>query len=376
MAGKILVLNVSGIGDFIDSTPALAALRRRRPFDRVVLAVAEKTLPLARSCPHVDEVIGLPTRPGRGIPSLVDLPRWAFTVLSWRKRFDIVLSLYGASSPRGRRFTRWLLSWIGAPVSLGKNGSSRPGEELPLDLMSSYRKLVSLVPRDPEGGLDRDELVSPRARPELWIPEEAFRDVDRWLAQQVQLEGLQGPYVLVALGGDRPSRRESPPRAERWLGSIQDEFRVRPILFGAPDDPGLPEGSRLAHADARGRWDLTRSAALVSRADVVITTQSVAQHLVSVWDVPTVVLAGPGDPRKHRPHLSKSLMHLVRHEVACAPCYHHDCPLSGGEYQKCLAGIAPEEVLEAFRELMEPVRNGGPRPARELPRADGAGDGF
>ena len=71
---NILVLNVSGIGDFVDSTPALAALRRRRPLDRLVLVVAEKTLPLARTCPHVDEVIGMPTRPGRGVPRLVDLP--------------------------------------------------------------------------------------------------------------------------------------------------------------------------------------------------------------------------------------------------------------------------------------------------------------
>ncbi len=363
-AETILVLNISGIGDFVDSTPALAALRRRRPHARLVLAVAEKTVPLARSCPYVDEVIGMPTRPGRGIPRAVDFPRWASIVFSWRNRIDLVLSLYGASSRAGNRFEKWLLRWIVAPISVGRGvrGERSPfritlsEDEAPVDLVASYLKLVSLVPEE-AGSSAGDAGGGESSRPELWIPDAALREVEDWIDAQLQFRNLEGPLVVVALGGDRPSRRESPLRADEWLSLLQQQFQVRPVIWGTLGDPGLPPESRLLHADARGKWDLVRSAALISRADVVITTQSAAQHLVSVWDVPTLVLAGPADSRKHRPHLTKSPLYLLQRRVPCAPCSHHDCPLTGVEYKKCMTGIAPSDVLEAFRDVM----NGRPK---------------
>jgi ADP-heptose:LPS heptosyltransferase len=350
-----LVLNVSGIGDFVDSTPALALIRKRRPDDRVVLVVAEKALPLARGCPYVDEVVGLPTRPGRGVPRLVDVPEWVAAIRSWRSRFQIVLSLYGVSSRLGLHFTKWLLTWIGAGISVGRSAGDLPSpftitlpeERTPRDLIASYLKLVSLVPGS--SCAERDTAL----RPELWVPDHVFSEVDAWLDGQDGLRGLDGPWVIVSLGGDRPSRRESSVRAERWLTLLQREFRVRPVLWGTPQDPGLPQGSPLLHVDARGRWDLLHSAALIAHAGVVITTQSVAQHLVSVWDVPTIVLAGPADVEKHRPHLAKSPLRMIQRETPCAPCYHHDCPHSGEEYKRCLAAITPEAVLEAFREIVQ-----------------------
>lgn len=356
-----LVLNVSGIGDFVDSTPALAALRKRRPDDRIVLAVAEKTLPLARGCPYVDEVVGLPTRPGRGVPRLVDVPKWAAAIRSWRARFELVLSLYGVSSRLGFHSTKWLLKFIGARISVGRGAGDLPSpftialpeERTPRDLIASYLKLVSLVPGS--SAALRDMAL----RPELWIPGHIFAEVEAWLNGQDQLRGLDGPWVIVSLGGDRPSRHESPARAERWLTLLQREFRVRPVLWGTSRDPGLPPGSPLLHADARGRWDLLHSAALIACADVVLTTQSVAQHLVSVWDVPTIVLAGPADIEKHRPHLAESPLRMIRREIPCAPCYHHDCPHSGEEYKRCLTAITPEAVLEAFREIARTGRAAG-----------------
>lgn len=350
---SILVWNVSGIGDFADSLPALAELRRRRPRAHIVLAVAEKTVPLAKLFRHVDEVAGFPTRPGRGAPPLNGFLRWVSTIRPWRKRFGIVLELYGVSSGLGLVFTRWLLGWVGAPLTIGRShGGPRsvfdqelPASETPSDLMASYSKLVSLVPSDrPRFELDEDA-------PALVIPPEILVEVDHWLDAQTQFEGLSGPLVVVALGGDRPSRREFPERAERWLSLLQREHAIRPVLWGTRQDPGIPSTSSVIYADGRALDGLVYSAALVARADAVITTQTSAQHLVSVWDVPTLVLVGPADPEKHRPHLSKSSARLVRRKVPCAPCSYHDCPWEGDEYKKCLRGIDPDEVARAFRGL-------------------------
>ena len=81
---NILITNVSGIGDFVDSVPALRLLRRSKPEARITLLVSTKVAPLARLCPYVDEVIDLPTSAGSSTPAWDGLCRWAASF--WRLR--------------------------------------------------------------------------------------------------------------------------------------------------------------------------------------------------------------------------------------------------------------------------------------------------
>src|SRR3954469_20155893 len=153
MTERILVLNISGIGDFIDSTPALKYLRELRPQSNITLAVSEKAYPLAKRCPYVNEVIALPTYGGRSFPRWKDFPRWIARILSLRRRFDVAINLYSVASSKGAWWIRSLLSWSGAALTIGTNrdgmspfySRSLIPPKIPADQMECSLAIVALL---------------------------------------------------------------------------------------------------------------------------------------------------------------------------------------------------------------------------------------
>ena len=344
---RILILNVSGIGDFIDSTPALHLARQLRPQAWITLAVSEKAFPLARTCPYVDEVVALPTSSGRNFPHWKDSLRWMRRILRLR-RFTTAVNLYAVATTAGAWWIRSLLAWSGAKVTIGSNTAGRAPfysrslqlETIPEDQIDRGLKVMGLL----------EERLPSAARPaiELWIPAEIMASVRHWLQTRA---GLEGPPVIVFLGGERLSRHESPERAEAWLQAIQRQWRIHPIVIGSATDPGLPAATKVTHTDVRGQWSIEQSAALISCGAALITTHSAPQHFASVWQIPTVVLVGPGDATRYRPHMDAEKMRVLRHPVDCSPCYFRQCPLPGGDHKKCLTGISVESIVQAFGQV-------------------------
>lgn len=348
-APGLLVVNVSGIGDFVDSTPALRLLRRARPSEGITLLVSEKVLPLARPCPYADAAVGLPTAPGRGTPGAAGILRWLRRVLPLRGRFGTAVSLYPSASGRGGAGLRLLLRWIRAPRTVGW-GAPEGGRPAPgtggtdqVEAFLAAARLALSGGGDGSGG---------ERRLELWVPASVREEARAWLAREFEGDDRGGPRIIVALGGDRRSRHETPERAAAWLGPLVRDLGIRPVLWGTARDPGLPEMRGTRVADARGRFGILHSVALISCADAVITTHSAPQHIASAFGIPTVVLAGPGNTARFRPHLPAGRFRILRHPVPCAPCDYMDCPLPGAEHQKCLAGVPPAAVAAALREVI------------------------
>jgi len=335
---RILVLNLSGIGDFADSLPALRRLRAAKPEAFIRLVVAEKTAPLARCCPDLDDVVGLPTTPGRAVPSAVDGPRWVRRMFGLRDRYSLVIDLYGADSWAGLGWRGLLRLMARAPlIEPLDDGAPRNQTARCLDVIST------IAPSSPPA---RSGAAAP-----LRISDDVRRAVRSWL-EALSWGPPTGPRVIVALGGDRRTRHESPERAERWLALLQERWRVRPILIGTARDPGLPADSAVRHVDARGRWNIVETAALIESADALVSTDSAPPHVAAVWKIPTVILVGPGDAARYRPPLPDDALRQLRYAMPCAPCYYDVCPLRGADHQRCMSGIAPEAVAQAFGGLM------------------------
>lgn len=343
---RILILNISGIGDFVDSTPALYRTRQIRPADWITLAVSEKAFPLARNCPYVDEIISIPTFGGRNLPHWRNAVTWLRQIVRLRP-FDIAINIYRVATTMGAWWMRMLLAWSGARITIGINHEglagfytrSTPAGEILLDPVERALRLAELL----------EPKQSSRTSPpiELWIQPEITEEVRHWLRQHA---GSSAP-VVVFLGGERSTRHESPERAAAWLKAVQQRWDVYPIIIGTAADPGLPSGTDIVHSDLRGKFTLDRSAALISCASALLTTHSAPQHLASVWQIPTVVLVGPGDSTRYRPHLQADKMRLLRNPVECSPCYFLECPWQGKNKQKCLTGISVESIVHAFGEV-------------------------
>jgi heptosyltransferase-2 len=113
---NVAVIKLDRLGDVVLCSQLLAGLRRAWPKTRITLFVREGLVDLARLCPDVDEIIGVPVEEGNMMADFHSgkysfwkerLPKWLQCCHHgrlWKKRFDMVLvprweaDYYGAIS--------------------------------------------------------------------------------------------------------------------------------------------------------------------------------------------------------------------------------------------------------------------------------------
>ena len=63
---------------------------------------------------------------------------------------------------------------------------------------------------------------------------------------------------------------------------------------------------------------------------------------------PTLVLAGPSEPRNTSPFGARVRV-LQRREVPCVPCVRNECYRLGEDHMECMKRIGAGEALEALK---------------------------
>ncbi len=139
---------------------------------------------------------------------------------------------------------------------------------------------------------------------------------------------------------------------KRWPGfpalaaSLSTHGRI--VVIGGPADRDLATAIRSAVPDAidtTGQLALLASAEMIRRAAVLVTNDSLPQHLASAMGTPTVTIYGPTIPGfgfgPLAPHSA-----TVGHEfLDCRPCHPHgpaECPLG---HHRCMRDLAGADVL-------------------------------
>ncbi|MBU2614482.1 MAG: hypothetical protein KKG87_02840, partial [Elusimicrobia bacterium] len=89
---------------------------------------------------------------------------------------------------------------------------------------------------------------------------------------------------------------------------------------------------------------------LVSRANLLLTTNSAAMHIAGIEGIPFVAVAGSGDPWRDVPSGNEDKMKLLWKKIKCNPCYYWECPKKA--YMHCMKIITPEEVIKEAEKFM------------------------
>lgn len=95
--------------------------------------------------------------------------------------------------------------------------------------------------------------------------------------------------------------------------------------------------------------DVLHLASVISHLAAVITNDSGPLHLATALAVPSVSIFGPTDPGRT---VIPGASHVLRHEMACAPCYQRDCPLG---HHRCMSDVSVDEVHDAALSLFGAV---------------------
>ena len=98
-------------------------------------------------------------------------------------------------------------------------------------------------------------------------------------------------------------------------------------------------------------------AALLSKAALVVASDSGPLHLAAMLGTPVVGLYGPGDPALAAPWCPPKKRTIVRIDLPCSPCgVMHDPPCGAVREPACVTGVDVEAVLASLEGLNAGVR--------------------
>lgn len=332
---NILIIKPSSLGDIIHALPVLPLLRKGHPEARLSWLVKEEWAEVLKGNPYLDEVISAPFSV-QGFLTLIPSLR--------KRRFDLVIDLQGL-------FRTGCVSYLtGAPTRIGFE-NAREGSPL------FYTMRVP-------------------------VPDEDIHAVDRYLlvTQAIGLEGTAEAFPLGPLLGDgesfvrgfftqhhiadgttviavHPSARWPTKRwpAERFAALVDvlnRRERTVVVFIGSSDDCGvvnkITSCMTTTPLSSAGQTSLSQVAALLKKADLLLTNDSGPMHIAAAVGTPVVALFGPTDPRRTGPYGKGHT--VLKKDLFCSPCFSRRC--ANPDQLACMTSIGMEEVLDAIDERL------------------------
>ncbi len=331
----ILLLNRLHIGDCILTTPLLSALKRRFPAARLTLAVPAGNRALIRANPHVDEIIERP-------PTDRWVAKLRFILEVRRRRFDLIIAAQEKSV-----FYGWVAAtqrWLNPrrPVTLSlSHPRTRRFYEFAAPMIADQHEVLKYLNLADALGCPRD----PNPVLEFTPPRSVRLKVQTLLNRTLGDESAR--IIALNPGATTADKRWTTAGFAEVGDRLGREYGLPVVIIGGPGDTLRADEIRsmmkTAATSTAGLLDLDETAALLERAEVLVTGDTGPMHLAVAVATPVVAMFGPSSPGKFGPFTRNAV--VIRHARPCSDCQ-----------RPCLHTILPEEVCEAVARLLGPPR--------------------
>lgn len=340
---RVLLIQLDHLGDAVMTTALLPGLRRHYRGAMIDVLAAPWNAAVFGSRSEVGRIfVSRWNRFRRGGAWL-----WPLSALYWgwklrRAGYDAALDVRGDFS------VALIMALAGIPRRVG------------WDCAGGGFLLTDRAPYEP----GRHEVESRRALlttvgaavPRVFAP--AFSptpDADRFVGHMLGEFRRGGrPLLVFHVGAGTPAKTWP---AEHWrelIGRAVVELDANVVLVGGHGD--VATARAITHdrywpnlMDWTGRLTLDQLAALARRAGVFVGADSGPAHVAAAAGTNVVVLfSGTNDPDQWRPWGER--VRVVRHDVACAPCFAKRCPLAK---HACMQELTPSDVLTAVQEFVD-----------------------
>jgi len=364
---KILLIKPSSAGDILHALPVARALRRAWPDSHIAWLVGAAFAELLEVEPSVDELIPFErtyfARIGRQWAPTRDFARFVLDLR--RRQFDLVIDLQGL-------LRSGFLAWA-------SGARRRIGYRHAREFAWVFYSHALVAPRKPIHAVELN--LEALAALNVPVHETDLRPTltadDHRVAQRILSEcgvALDGPFIVMVVSTRWETKRWPPERFGRLAARLAGAYDMPSLLVGSRGERDVADAVESAAAAAGaapgairnicGRTTLRQLAAIIERARLVVTADSMPMHMAAAFDRPLVALFGPTNPLRTGPYRRTS--QVMRLDLACSPCYlrrARECPYA----LRCMQDLDVADVFAAAAaRLNGTVRRRGQTAAGEL----------
>lgn len=318
---RILVITLSNLGDIILTTPVISALRWKFPQAEITVLVGPKGAELFSGCQTVNKVLLYDKH-----ASLIWKIKLVLGLL--KKRFDLVVDLRHTAIP-------YLIF---------------PRYRTPLH---SDRNIFPM--RDRHFALVKN-LISHNTLQNRFdfFSEENMKQAESKLHKFLgEMSNLQ--WIVVAPGAGSGLKRWDVQKFA-WLAQYFIQKNKIVLLVGSGGEHDLGQRiTQVAHQNVHnlmGEFSIREVAAIVSKAELVVSNDSAIMHLAHELGQPVVGIFGPTNDKKYGPVGPNA--RIVRKALECAPCEKAECQINK---RICMDDLPVEDVIRACEELFQNETN-------------------
>ena len=336
---RVLVKEVNWLGDVVMSLPALKAVRQALPQAYLAVLVKRDLAGFFDGAAWIDEVI--PYTVARGLRGLAD--RRAVVGQIRARRFDLAI-LFPKSFEAALWATLARVPRRAGVVADGRGPLLTHKAVLCADVLQRHQvhQYLHLLRQSLGINGDIDDYT-----PDIHAPHRA--QMHAWLADRRRRPHAQ--LVALAPGAAFGPAKEWPAaHYAALIDLLAQRCKAECVMVGSAGERRKCEEVAAASGEgaliAAGETNVGELMALLSLCDGFAGNDSGSMHVAGALGIPTVGLYGSTDPARTGP-LGPKIKVLYR-RIECSPCLQRTCRF--GHYD-CLRRIAPEEVVQALRDL-------------------------
>jgi ADP-heptose:LPS heptosyltransferase len=327
---KILLVNITRLGDMIQATPTIAGLKMENPGCHITVLVEKAFAEVCSHLPYVDEIVSLDlsmvvqalSREGEGI---LDAFEYFSSVVDKLKNdnYDFCLNMSNSA------YTALLLRLVGIKRMGGWVADSEGYRRIESDWARLFASNVFFRNRH-YNSLNLVDIFRASAdvdqHPEtlvLNVQNSAVEYVENFLTEE-RLVKNGGPLVAIQVGASQAKRQWSPHNFSVLIDKLVIETNAQVVLTGTKSElPIIAEVvSGLRHARviiAAGKTNIPQLAALLSLSDILVTGDTGTMHIGVAVKTPVVALfLASAYCFETGPYSAGNL--IVQPTLECGPC--------------------------------------------------------
>lgn len=360
---RILIIRLGAHGDILMATPLLSALRAAWPDAHITWIAEHSERQTIDASPDIDALIVWDTSYWKKMIRRVQYPLWLARALMFRRQlraqhYDIFISFQPEEWPL-------LLRGVGAPLTVGVfdtfrrfYGARRTSRNTRL-YTHAYAHPHLPAHRIDQYLLTLDALGLPANVPKTMRMGFTAQDRDDAQAFLHRAGCANGDDVVVlAPLTTWPSKCWPAECYAQLADALSRRSGCQIVLIGAARERDAISALAAQMATkpiiAAGDLSFRQMAALLARAQLVVSGDTGPMHVAAAVGTPFVALFGSTSAAWYGPQDARGV--FLSHLVPCGPCDQKQCPNTGDDYLRCLHLISVQEVVQAAQSLLAPAQ--------------------